>query len=116
MSKPLFIAVEPFDPSDGEAWWKYCEWAKIPTLTEVITLDSALCRRIITEFEDEDWSHIVNEDFRKADAFQVLGVAWKAHQPIANRGPGRLGDASPPVRRPERLRSRAVLFLGAIDG
>lgn len=64
MLKPLFIAVRCFDPSDGDKWRKYCQWAKIPGLTEVISLDSLLCPRVITEFQPEDWDHIVNEDFR----------------------------------------------------
>jgi hypothetical protein len=64
MAEPLFIAVTPFDPSDGEAWRKYCEWAKIPNLTEIISLDSILCHRLINEFQDEDWPHIINENFR----------------------------------------------------
>lgn len=62
--KPLFIATERFDPSDGEKWNDYCQWAKIPGLVEVVTLDCGLCRHIITEFNGEDWRHIVNEDFR----------------------------------------------------
>jgi hypothetical protein len=64
MAEPLFIAVERFDPSDGEKWQKYYQWAKIPALLEVISLDALLCRRIITVFQPEDWAHIVNENFR----------------------------------------------------
>lgn len=29
MAAPLFIATERFDPSDGEKWRTYCEWANI---------------------------------------------------------------------------------------
>ena len=61
---PLFIATERFDPSDGEKWMKYFEWAKIPALKEVVSLDACLCARLISEILDEDWSHIVIEDFR----------------------------------------------------
>lgn len=64
MTKPLFIAVERFDPSDGEKWQKYFQWANIPSLTEVISLDSLLCPHIVNQFQPEDWAHIVNEDFR----------------------------------------------------
>lgn len=64
MAEPLFIAVVPFDPSDGQKWQDYCHWAKIPNLVELISLDSLLCRRIISEFLPEDWTHIVNENFR----------------------------------------------------
>jgi hypothetical protein len=64
MDRPLFIAKTPFGPAEGEAWLNYCQWAKIPGLTEVVSLDSSLCPRVIKEIADEDWSHIVNEDFR----------------------------------------------------
>jgi hypothetical protein len=64
MAQPLFVAVQRFDPSDGEKWQKYYQWANIPGLTEVISLDLMLCPCIITEFQPEDWAHIVNEDFR----------------------------------------------------
>jgi len=64
MFKPLFIATERLDSSDGETWQKYCTWAKIPGLTEIVSLDGSLCPHLIKEFNNEDWSHIVNEDFR----------------------------------------------------
>jgi hypothetical protein len=64
MPTPLFIATKRFDPSDGERWQKYCEWAKIPGLVELVSLDAMLCKHLINEFQDEDWRHIVNEDFR----------------------------------------------------
>jgi len=66
MTAPLFIATERFDPSDGEKWQKYCDWAKIPGLVEVVSLDSMLCKRLINKIQDEDWLHIVNENFRLA--------------------------------------------------
>ena len=63
MTEPLFIATERFDPTD-EAWQKYFEWAKIPALAEVVSLDGSLCNPVIGELLDEDWSHIVNADFQ----------------------------------------------------
>ncbi len=60
----LFIATECFDPIDGKKWDDYCQWAKIPQLTEVVGLDSMLCQHIVRDFNDEDWNHIVCEDFR----------------------------------------------------
>jgi len=62
MTEPLFIATERFDPTDGEAWRKYFEWAKIPALTEVVGLDGSLCNPIIGELLEEDWSHNVKVD------------------------------------------------------
>jgi len=64
MAEPLFIAVVPFDPSDGDRWLEYYQWAKIPQLTGVISLDALLCQRVVREIRDEDWNHIVNADFR----------------------------------------------------
>lgn len=64
MTTPLFIATRRFDSSDGAKWSKYFEWAKIPRLVEAVTLDMMLCPRLIDGPEDEDWHHIVCEDFR----------------------------------------------------
>ena len=62
--RPLFVATERFDSSDGEKWQNYCKWAKIPSLAEIVSLDTSLCHHLIKDFNTEDWSHIVNEDFR----------------------------------------------------
>ena len=61
---PLFKATERFDPSDGDRWQKYIEWAKIPALTEIVGLDGMLCPTLLAEIEHDDWNHIVNESFR----------------------------------------------------
>ena len=61
---PLFLVTERFDLSAGERWDDYIRWARIPNLLEVVSLDSTLCPRIVTEFIDEDWAHIVNADYR----------------------------------------------------
>lgn len=61
---PLFLITERFDPLSGERWSSFIRWANIPNLIEVVSLDSMLCPRIVTEFIDEDWAHIVNADFR----------------------------------------------------
>jgi hypothetical protein len=60
----VFIATQRFDPTDGERWQGYCQWARIPGLMEVISLDSLLCPHLITERLEEDWNHIVCEDYR----------------------------------------------------
>ena len=64
MPKPLFIATERFDPSDGERWRKYSKWAKISALNEVVSLDGALCTHLGKKLLDEDWKHVVNENYR----------------------------------------------------
>jgi len=80
MQKPLFIATERFDPSDGERWKKYVEWAKIPGLDEVVSLDAALCPHLINAPEEQDWQYIVKEDFRQ-DYFYDLD-----HLKVRTRG------------------------------
>jgi hypothetical protein len=82
--EPLFIATERFDPTDGEAWRNYFEWAKIPALTEVVGLDGSLCNSIAGELQDEDWSHIVNEDFQLR-YFYHLDYLLKRTQSIKRR-------------------------------
>ena len=62
MNEPLFIATERFDPTDGEKWQKYFEWAKIPKLKEVVGLDTCLSGRLIRDISDEDWKHIAGND------------------------------------------------------
>jgi hypothetical protein len=64
MISPLFLATERFDPSDGEKWQSYCQWAKIGGLVEIVSLDGMLCPRLVTELREEDWRHIVCKDFR----------------------------------------------------
>lgn len=64
MTEQLFIATERFGPADGTRWQKYCGWAKIPGLVEVVSLDAMLCRHLIRDLQDDDWLHIVNEDYR----------------------------------------------------
>ncbi|MDB5173788.1 MAG: hypothetical protein JWN51_2561 [Phycisphaerales bacterium] len=61
---PLFIATEKFDSSDGQKWGNYVEWARIPDLVELFSLDRMLCPPILRNLEDEDWKHNVHEDYR----------------------------------------------------
>src|SRR4051794_18897813 len=63
MITPIFIATEPFGPSCGEKWQNYLQWARIDGLVEIVSLDSMLCPSLVKEIEDEDWNHIVREDF-----------------------------------------------------
>jgi hypothetical protein len=79
VTTPIYIATERFDSTDGEKWGKYFEWAKIPNLTEIIGLDSTLCPRLPQETSDEDWAHVVNEEFR-TDYFLHLDYLIKRIQ------------------------------------
>jgi hypothetical protein len=62
--KPIFIATERFDPSDRLKWAKYVEWAKIPGLIEVVSLDCGLCPNLVDELMDADWKHNVQVHYR----------------------------------------------------
>ena len=84
MIEPLFIATERFDSSDGEAWRKYFEWAKIPALTEVVGLDGSLCNPVIAEILDEDWNHIVIADYQSR-YFYHLDYLLKRVQSVKRR-------------------------------
>ncbi len=84
MLAPLYIAKERFDPSDGEKWQGYIAWAKLPSLIEVVSLDSMLCPGLLEEIRDEDWEHIVNEDFR-LDYYIHLNCLLDRVQPFKRR-------------------------------
>ena len=60
---PLYIVTERFDASRGEEWAGYLRWSGLTQLREVISLDSMLCEPVVDGRTDEDWSHIVNENF-----------------------------------------------------
>lgn len=62
-TKPLFLVTERFGPQRGDEWDKYLAWSRLAHLTEVVTLDSGLCPLVIDEVRDDDWPHVVNEDF-----------------------------------------------------
>jgi hypothetical protein len=59
---PLFIAVERFGPDAGETWAKYVDWAHLPQVRELVSLDNALCPTVLPDILDEDWPHLDPED------------------------------------------------------
>jgi hypothetical protein len=81
---PLFIATEPFDAADGEKWERYREWARIPALMELVSLDGSLCPHLPGEIVEEDWNHIVCEDYRLS-YFQDLGYLLRRVQGVPRR-------------------------------
>lgn len=64
MTEFWFIAVERFGPVDEERWHSYVNWAKLPQLREVVSLDALLCPTVINELIEEDWQHNIHEHFR----------------------------------------------------
>lgn len=53
-------------------------------LIEVVSLDSLLCKRLIKEFRDEDWDHIVCDDFR-SDYFYHLDYLRQRFNDVSRR-------------------------------
>lgn len=56
-----FIAVERFDPNNGEDWDQYVQRSGLIQLREVVSFDVMLCPHLIREFSEEDWRHNVHE-------------------------------------------------------
>ncbi len=83
---PWYIAVEPFDPRDGEKWTNYISWSGLAQLVEVVSLDSSLCPCIIKELQEEDWKHNVHEDY-VIDFF--LDLDYLLHR-VADLGPANI--------------------------
>jgi hypothetical protein len=66
MTEIWFTATKKFDPSTGDEWRKYLEWAKIPHLREIISLDSSLRPQELRNLIKSDWEHNIHEDYRIA--------------------------------------------------
>ncbi|WP_459554894.1 hypothetical protein [Lacunimicrobium album] len=64
MTETVFVATESFGPQNDQRWLSYFEWAKIPQLKEVVSLDGLLNPHLVVDLIDDDWDHIVNADFR----------------------------------------------------
>jgi hypothetical protein len=60
---PYYIATERFGRSAGEKWENYVRWSGLSQLIEVVSLDAMLCPRVVRDVLDEDWPHIVHQDF-----------------------------------------------------
>lgn len=58
----LFTIVEPFSPADGEKWTNYCDWRGIQ-FERFDSIDGILRPNLFESPEDDDWNHIVNENF-----------------------------------------------------
>lgn len=80
---PLYIANRPFGPQSGEPWREYVRWSGLIQLGEVVGLDGTLCPEVLTERIDDDWKHIVNENFM-FDYFTDL--AWLLARVMAQEG------------------------------
>jgi hypothetical protein len=53
-----YMAIERFDPSNGERWLGYTRWLGRTDLTRVVTLDSILCPPVVHVESSEDWPFV----------------------------------------------------------
>src|SRR3990172_4293562 len=63
MSGIWFTATKKFDPSLGTEWVNYVNWAKIPQLKELITLDTTHRAEELRELVDADWDFNIHKDY-----------------------------------------------------
>ncbi len=63
MTEFWYIAVEQFGPHNQERWSDYVNWAKLPQLKELISLDHMLCPSAIEYLIEEDWQYNIRQDF-----------------------------------------------------
>ena len=60
----LFTIIESFSPNDGDRWTSYCKWRGL-TFTKFDSIDGILRPTLFNApTKDEDWNHVVNEDFK----------------------------------------------------
>jgi hypothetical protein len=76
----LHTIVEPFGPADGEAWRSYCKWRGIQ-FERFDSIDGMLRPKFFMPESDEDWQHVVNENF-KLHYFTDLEYARKKQDEI----------------------------------
>ena len=63
MSGIWFTATKIFGPSLGEEWGKYCDWANLPQLREIISLDGTHQAEELSELVDSDWQYNIHMDY-----------------------------------------------------
>lgn len=59
-----YTATEKFDPNNSAEWDKYVQWAQLPQLKEVISLDTSLCPSVFRELIAKDWNHNIQQHYR----------------------------------------------------
>lgn len=66
MSPWFYTARKRFNPLNIDSWkWDdYIQFSGFLHIKELITGDYLLCPNLVQEIADDDWEHIVNEDFR----------------------------------------------------
>ena len=69
MSGIWFTVTEKFSPLQGVKWDKYCEWAKIPQLKEVISLGADHRAEELLDLIESDWGYNIHMDY-------LIGFFW----------------------------------------
>lgn len=76
----LFTIIESFSPQDGDRWKSYCEWRGL-NFEAFESIDGILRTNLFTPGTDEDWQHIVNQNFM-LHLFTNFDYALKKHKEI----------------------------------
>jgi hypothetical protein len=63
MAEIWYTASEKFDPAHGAEWAGYFEWAKIPQLRELISLDTMRRTPELNHLNAADWEHNVQQNY-----------------------------------------------------
>ena len=63
MSEIWFTATEKFNPSLGRKWIEFYNWAKIPQLKEIISLDSSYRPKELLNLIESDWDYNIHQDY-----------------------------------------------------
>jgi hypothetical protein len=63
MSEIWYTATRKFDPSIGGDWISYFNWANIPQLEEVISLDPTHRPQELCQLVDADWEYNIHKDY-----------------------------------------------------
>ncbi|MFM7115109.1 MAG: hypothetical protein ACKO0N_00595 [Planctomycetota bacterium] len=64
MTEWLYTLRGRLTSSDSPGFHEYRLFSGFAHISEVVTLDSMLCRDLIDELQAEDWQHNVHEDYR----------------------------------------------------
>ena len=78
----LYTIVEDFGPELGEAWFNYNEWRGLD-FSRFDSLDGILRPSLFDPTTDEDWNHVVCEDFALSHLTDFL-YAQKKHRKIGS--------------------------------
>lgn len=60
----LYTIRSRFTADTQPGFQKYQEFSWFWDITELVTLDSIMCRQLIDDLVEEDWEHNVHKDFR----------------------------------------------------